>query len=293
MRQPLVLSTLLASMALLAEPASAVRLFGTTATIGPTTSDLVELDPTTGALVGVIGPIGYRVVGLAWDDTTSTLYGVTSINDAIHPGGLLIIDPTTGAATEVGSGSGLPHVATLAAATDGTLYGWSGGAGIGVPGDLVRWDKAVGTAVVLNNETIFFSMTYGLAFDLAGTLHFVNQGEFEIFAVNTSTGDVTSAGPLPNESHHGDVNPDDGLYYGIEGGAGVGSTRNLAVLDLSGPSLSQLIPTIDDLHVVEFLPDDLGGGGDMTIPTLGEWGLILMGILLALGGVVVVRRGVA
>src|SRR6516225_3950178 len=48
---------------------------------GPCTqnSTLVLLDPTTGALIRTIGPVGFTVNGLAWDRTTKTLYATTAI----------------------------------------------------------------------------------------------------------------------------------------------------------------------------------------------------------------------
>jgi len=83
-------------------------LLGTTAACtnahqgGPCTqtSTLVQIDPTNGALVQVIGPVGFTVNGLAWDSTTDTLYATTAVGDtAFH--GLITINPQTGAGTPV------------------------------------------------------------------------------------------------------------------------------------------------------------------------------------------------
>ena len=64
------------------------------------TSTLVQLDPSTGALIKSIGEVGYTVNGLAWDAKAQKLYASTAIGDvAFH--GLITIDITTGAGTPV------------------------------------------------------------------------------------------------------------------------------------------------------------------------------------------------
>ena len=70
------------------------RLFG----IG-SKDQLIELDPTTGT-ARVVGELGIDIgnSGLAWDCTTSTMYGADALNDTIFE-----IDLETGAAMEVQS----------------------------------------------------------------------------------------------------------------------------------------------------------------------------------------------
>ena len=64
------------------------------------TSELVQLDARTGALIRDIGPVGYTVNGLAWDRSTKRLYASTAIGDvAFH--GLITINTRTGAGTPV------------------------------------------------------------------------------------------------------------------------------------------------------------------------------------------------
>ena len=94
-----------------AQPAAAAKaplLFGTTGACnnvvrgGPCTqtSTLVQLDPSTGALIREIGPVGFTVNGLAWDRHSKRLYASTAIGDVVFHG-LITIDPTTGAGTPV------------------------------------------------------------------------------------------------------------------------------------------------------------------------------------------------
>src|SRR5690242_10957141 len=64
---------------------------------GPCTqqSTLVQLDPTTGALIQVIGPVGFTVNGLAWDRKLHKLFATTSLGD-VRFHGLITIDLVTG-----------------------------------------------------------------------------------------------------------------------------------------------------------------------------------------------------
>ncbi len=62
------------------------------------TSTLVQIDPSNGALVRVIGPVGFTGNGLAWDPATDKLYATTAIGDVVFHG-LITIDPNTGQGT--------------------------------------------------------------------------------------------------------------------------------------------------------------------------------------------------
>jgi hypothetical protein len=66
------------------------------------TSNLYLLNPSSGALLQTIGPIGFAVTGLAEDPSTGTLYGVTSLGSTTNPGSLITVNKTTGAGTLVG-----------------------------------------------------------------------------------------------------------------------------------------------------------------------------------------------
>ena len=60
--------------------AQTLRLYGTMG-YGGQLSTLYELNPDTGEILREVGPVGYLVNGLAYDRTTGTLYGSTSVND--------------------------------------------------------------------------------------------------------------------------------------------------------------------------------------------------------------------
>ncbi|RMH23581.1 MAG: IPTL-CTERM sorting domain-containing protein [Acidobacteria bacterium] len=109
------------------------RLFGTTIEGFGTTSTLVQLDPDTGALIAVVGPVTAGAMGpaisiadLAVQPSTGLLFAIRANADGAGLGGeLYTIDPTTAVATligDTGTGVGLG----LAFTPDGMLYHTSG-----------------------------------------------------------------------------------------------------------------------------------------------------------------------
>ncbi len=215
-----------------------VQLFGTT--FGA--SQLVELDPATGALLQTIGPVGYRVNGLEYDHVTAKLFATTSSGDANFPDGLIEIDLATGAGTPIGAGAGmLVNNPTVNSAGD--LYAWTENSD-----DLVRLDKTTGVATVVG-DSLLDSWEHGLAFAPDGRLFFVN-GDGEIFTIDPATGVGTTFAPGAARAHHGDFHPVTGLYWGIdELGTGPKSFR---VIDMDAKTVAFGLPTADDLFAITF-----------------------------------------
>jgi len=93
--------------------------------MGTSPSHLVTINPVTGAVTD-IGSTGIYepLSGLAYDASTSTMYGVTAGGDYAH---LVTIDVTTGWATEVGYievyGYYVERVGSIEFGPDGKLYG--------------------------------------------------------------------------------------------------------------------------------------------------------------------------
>lgn len=86
-----------------------------------TNSQLVKLDPQTGAILQAVGPFGLGglVEGLAFKPDDGSLWGVN-----VSSSTLLRIDTATGAATVVGPLTNAPSMAGLSWSLDGTtLYG--------------------------------------------------------------------------------------------------------------------------------------------------------------------------
>lgn len=84
-------------------------------------STLVVIDQNTGAVERTIGPVGYIIIGLAFDPTTGNLYATSSIND-LNFTGLFIIDTTTGAGTPIRPGWPGEVLVCLACDSAGQLY---------------------------------------------------------------------------------------------------------------------------------------------------------------------------
>lgn len=278
---------LMVAVLLVGAQAGAQALYGTVGA-GGGTSRLIQLDPTTGAQIASIGPIGYLVNGMAWDQSTGTMYGTTSTNDSVFPNGLITIDLTTGAGTPIGSGAGqLVNIPACDAA--GNLYGWTEDSD-----DAVAWDKGAGTITVLGDSGLG-TLETGLAFSPGGTLYLVNSGDdpgtdATIYSINTGTGMPTlvgTVGPLPfGMAHHGKFNPADGYYYGIDRTPYWDTSGwQIVVINVANQTIVRFMPTVDNLHTLAFV-----GGQAEPIPTLSRTGLIAMLLLLAGAAILVVRR---
>lgn len=208
----------------LSSVASAGVLYATTNAGSGSLSQLLTIDLTDGSTT-VVGDIGYTVNGLTWDATTGTLYGSARADE-----GLLTINTTTGAGSLVGafnssaSGCSSRNV-LLAANAGGDLFGWCDPSS----DDLMSIDKGTGQATLIG-ESGLSTATHGMAFDALGNLY-LNQGG-SIYTIDTTTGQATFvASNSSTYGHHGDFNPDDGLYYGIGdfGASGVISVWDLGV----------------------------------------------------------------
>jgi hypothetical protein len=248
----------------------APRLFGTIGKDGQI-STLLEVDPTTGALLQTIGSVGYSVNALTYDAATGKLYGCASWNDPNYFG-LLEIDLTTGAGTPVGlPGWGIPDgtVARIAANASGDMYGWW------EPGDddLLSINKGTGVATLVG-ESGLDTWGLGLAFDNSGVLWMYN-GDGAYYTINTATGTSTYVGDLGVTAHHGQFNPDTDLYVGLSEPWG-GPARQLVVLDLHNGSVVSSTPTVDGLQTLAWVH------GPNPIP---EPALIQLPFLMGLGGV--------
>ena len=265
-------------------PADAQRLLGTLNagyTGGP--SILVEVSPTSGALVRTIGSVGYLVNGMTWDASTSTLYATTSYNDVNFPDGLIRINVATGAGTRVGTGAG-QLVNVPACSPSGALYGWTEDGD-----DLVLWNKSAGTITVVGVSGVS-TWEQGLAFSSAGVLYLVNgndeQEDHGIYTINTTTGAATLLGPLGRRAHHGSFHPTTSLYYGLDQTEDTsGPARSLVVVNVTTQTVVSTIPTVNLLHTLAFVSAE----PPEPIPVTGHVGLLVLVILLAVAGFLVLR----
>jgi len=241
---------------------------------GPCTekSTLVQLDPETGALIGVIGPVGFTVNGLAWDRTSGTLYASTAIGD-VRFHGLITIDPKKGTGRPVNTqvlNFGLPGdpspIHSITIDVFGHMVGWYDEfpPPAGVTDTYVRIDQHTGVATE-HPDTGINTNQNGLSF-----------GEFNLLwnidSPKTNTADVTTQtayliNPFdgtkllsklltpPTNAALGDFHPVNNLYYGLNfqpfDPAG---TTFIEVVDVLAGTVTTLGRTVDHLHTLTFIP---------------------------------------
>lgn len=266
-------------------PPGAPILLGTTGACnnvrqgGPCTqtSTLVQIDPSTGSLVAVIGPVGFTVNGLAWDPTTDTLYATTAVGDtSFH--GLITIDPTTGAGTPVSAGVvnyglapdprfvGSP-IHSLTIDSNGRLAAWYDEfpPPLGVTDTFVTIDKSTGIATEFENTGINTSAN-GLAFakhDLLWNIDApktqpdgtVTQTAYLLDPSNGTMLDARDVSP-PIQAALGDFDPVGNKYYGLNF-VGFSSETALIVIDLKKGTVTAVGQTVDNLHTLAFVKHHL------------------------------------
>jgi hypothetical protein len=264
------------------QPASAAKaplLFGTTGACnnvvrgGPCTqtSMLVQLDPSTGALIREIGPVGFTVNGLAWDRHSKRLYASTAIGDVVFHG-LITIDPDTGAGTPVNpsvtnfglSGPDSP-IHSITIDSRGKMVGWYDETPppVGVTDTFVQIDKRTGVATEFVNTGINTSQN-GLSFDnddrlwnidasrIVGSGTSLTQTAYRLDASNGHALRSVQLSP-PLDAALGDFNPSNGRYYGLNFVASFPQFPTLIeVVDVRTGTVSTLGQTIDGLHTLAF-----------------------------------------
>ena len=175
-RAAMTAAAVLGAAAALAPVASAAPvLFGATGASDTDTlpaSNLYTLNPSTGAAASV-GSIGKAITGLAYDDTSATLYGVTagvSLDGTERQ--LLVINQANGSSTVVGS-LGTNEIEDIAFTGQGQLYGWNESGD-----DLVKIDKATGAVTKVGESNLGVTYGNGLAFNPQGQLYGFLDGDF-------------------------------------------------------------------------------------------------------------------
>jgi hypothetical protein len=239
--------------------ASADLLYGADGA-GNHPANLLVLDPSTGAVVKTVGPIGFGVTGLAIDPMTGTLYGVTGLSTkpgaAPSPGALITINRTTGAGTLVGDELPEDNGATdITFTPNGQLYGWF------EQSDLFgSIAKATGVATTFP-ETGLSTYGSGIASNSAGVIFLAGEGEQgPLRTVDPNTGETTVVATLKGPSEDPGVSAlafdSAGKLFGStvpSNNATLGST--LITIDPSSGALTTIGPAIDRLDALAFVPD--------------------------------------
>jgi hypothetical protein len=283
-RSVMVAALIAALLATGAQPASAAkqRLFGTTGACnnqtqgGPCTqtSTLVLLDPDTGALIRVIGPVGFTVNGLAWDRRSQTLYASTAIG--CGPGllcpfhGLITINPLTGkgrpvdpAATNFGLAGPDSPVHSITVDGHGRIAGWYDEFGTGLTDTFVKIDKKTGIATEFPNTGIDTSQN-GLSFDEVNYLWNIDSPRRvgtgspltqSAYLMDPFTGKAFQTVALnpPTTAALGDFNPVNNLYYGLEFTPfDPNKMTFINIVDPRAGTVTRLGQTVNDLHTLTF-----------------------------------------
>jgi hypothetical protein len=234
------------------------------------TSTLVQVDPDTGALVRVIGPVGYSVNGLAWDMTTNKLYATTAVGDvSFH--GMITIDPNTGQGTpvnpavvnyglDVTPGTLGSPVHSITIDSNGNAVGWYDEFGTGVTDTFVTFNKTTGVATEFDNTGLNTGQN-GVAFakhDLLWNIDspkvvggVVTQTAYLLDTTNGQALDERDVSP-PTPAALGDFSPVGNQYYGLKFTV-FNPTTFLVVIDLKKGTVTTLGQTVDDLHVIAFV----------------------------------------
>jgi hypothetical protein len=234
------------------------------------TSTLVQVDPDTGALVRLIGPVGYSVNGLAWDMTTNKLYATTAVGDvSFH--GLITIDPNTGQGTPVNPavvnyglditpGTLGSPVHSITIDSNGNAVGWYDEFGTGVTDTFVTFNKTTGVATEFDNTGLNTGQN-GVAFakhDLLWNIDspkvvggVVTQTAYLLDTTNGQALDERDVSP-PTPAALGDFSPVGNQYYGLKFTV-FNPTTFLVVIDLKKGTVTTLGQTVDDLHVIAFV----------------------------------------
>jgi hypothetical protein len=158
---------------------------------------LLKIDPTTGA-GSVVGPFStasgvVKMVSLAFDPVTSTMYGNTSVSFGGSPDRLFRIDPNTGASVPIGD-IGFNDVFALGFSQAGKLYGVSN-----ATHQLLLIDTTLGSGGIIG------PVTPQSVFDLAtrpedGTAFIVDSGTTgvgtnSLYRIDLNTGGTGLIGP--------------------------------------------------------------------------------------------------
>jgi hypothetical protein len=232
------------------------------------TSTLVQIDPSNGALVRVIGPVGFTVNGMAWDPATDKLCATTAIGDVVFHG-LITIDPDTGQGTPVNplvhnfglAGADSPVHSVTIDSKGQRMVAWYDEFGPNVTDTFVTIDKTTGIATEFDNTGINTNQN-GLSFDKKDLLWNIDSPKTAIDGSVTQTAyqlDPENGQPVheqlltpPIPAALGDFDPVHKIYYGLNF-VGFSPETTLVAVDLKRGTVTAVGATVDNLHTLAFV----------------------------------------
>ena len=246
--------------------------------------ELVSIDVSTGVAT-LIGPLPEPMTEAVYDSANDRLYAQGS-NGSFT---LYEIDPATGNQISVVSTTG---AYTGMEFVGGVLYATmiTGGGG---NSDLVTVDPATGTASVIG-PTGYQGIT-GLAYDTStstmyGTVGGGSADSGALVTINLATGAASIIGPTgPNKVGSIEFGSDGNLYGGVTSTSGLwpGALINI---DYSGAEAASPVNTDTGFSITGLANVPVAGRASENIPTLAEWALVSLVILMGFTGIVAVRR---
>lgn len=282
----LAATLLAAAIPLLPSSAQAQTLYAATGA-GGTTGNLYIVNQATAAatVVGpiLVGALPIAITGLAFHPTTGVLYAITSNNSPNFPQNLVTINPATAAATIIGAlGIG---GADISFASSGILYMSSGQAT-----NLYTVNLTTGAATLVGATGTGDSGS-GLAIDSGGTAYFSGNGSAgSLDRLSLSTGAATIGPVLTGAPIAGSINAmkfsGSNALFGVNNTNPGGNPDNLVTINvLTGAvtNIGALPASIDGLAFAGINPPGAA-------PTLSEWALIALALILFSAGASAVAR---
>jgi len=237
-------------------------------------AELVSIDLATGS---------GTVIGILPESMTEAVYDV--INDRLYAQGsngsfqLYEIDPTDGSQISVVITTGVYNGMEF---VDGTLYASVIDCG-GCPSDFGTVDPATGVETIIG-PTGFNAVT-GLAYDSAsgtmyGSLGGGDAASGSIVTINMATGAATVVGPTGYDKVGSIEFGSDGNLYG---GLTANDSTAPGSLILVNPSTGAATVVVTTPYSMTGLAESApGSGAQVSVPTLSQWALILLSMLLGL-----------
>jgi hypothetical protein len=251
-------------------------------------SSLYLIDPETGAAT-LIGPTGFYLCrGLDFQPITNVLYAVCSNDLSFEV--LITIDVESGQGTEIGPIIANGFLQDLSFRSDGTLYGYFRAKG----------SNFLSTININTAETNFignsglFGEGNGIGFDQFNEL-FLAQTDVipSLYLLNQSSGlaslvtDLTLP-PLDEGFtiiNSLDLNPETGVMFGSLDIQLLEYEHYLVTIDTSTGVVTNVGETVEGLEAIAFLNPRVSN-----IPTMSEYGMIVLAIVLMAGAIFVLRR---
>ncbi len=211
---------------------------------------IIDTDDGTGTLVG---DTGFALSGLAFDRTTSKLYGTTSSNDATAPDSLIEINTSTGAGTLIEENTTGLWLNNPTVDSTGVMYAWTESSD-----DPVTIDIETGEPTIIGDSGLN-TWTHGVFVDENDDL-FIMNGDKVLSQIDTTTGAATTVADFSTAladydyAHHGTYNFNTNEYWALTDTANSDEwpSQELLKIDIDGVALNDTMSIMDGILMIEF-----------------------------------------